>query len=107
MPDQKSDPSLSRQILLSADREELIEKIELLQGELQRRMDAEEEHLHMNLQRGTASLQAQVEEASRRFKAAQQELEAFRLEILQAEGDLASAAPRPYIYEDLSRPPQE
>jgi chromosome segregation ATPase len=109
MADPKSDPSsasLSRQILLSADREELIEKIELLQGELQRRMDAEEELLHLNLQRGTASLQSQVEEASRRFKAAQAELEAFRLEILQAEGDPAGAA-RPYIYEDLSRPPQE
>jgi len=109
MPDQKSDPraSLSRQILLSADREELIEKIELLQGDLQRRMDAEEELLHLNLQRGTASLQSQVEEASRRFKVAQQELEAFRLEILQSEGDPAANAPRPYIYEDLTRPPKE
>src|SRR2546421_12599819 len=103
MPDQKSDPRgaasphLSRQILLSADREELIEKIEILQAELQRRMDAEEELLHANLQRGTASLQSQVEEASRRFRTAQQELEAFRLEVLQAEGDPVQAAPRPYI----------
>src|SRR6185295_1289669 len=105
MPDQKSLPS--RQILLAADREELVERIELLQAELQRRMDVEEELLHVNLQKGTASLQTQVEEASRRFKVAQQELEAFRLEILQAEGDPAAQTPRPYIYEDLSAPPQE
>src|SRR5205823_4922992 len=38
---------------------------------------------------------------------AQQELEAFRLEVLQAEGDPVQAAPRPYIYEDLSAPPRE
>lgn len=111
MPESKSDPRTgalpSRQILLSADKEELVERIESLQADLQRRMDLEEELLHLNLQKGTASLQAQVEEASRRFKVAQQELEAFRLEILQAEGNPAAQAPRPYIYEDLSAPPRE
>lgn len=97
----------SRQILLAADKEELVTRIEALQVDLQRRMDVEEEILHLNLQKGTASLQAQVEEASRRFKVAQQELDAFRLEILQAEGDPSGQAARPYIYEDLSAPPQE
>ena len=110
MPDQKQDArsiSPSRQILLSADKEELVGVIETLQADLQRRMEVEEEILHLNLQRGPASLQSQVEEASRRFKVAQQELEAFRLEILSEEGDPAAKAPRPYIYEDLSAPPQE
>jgi hypothetical protein len=110
MPDQKKDVREvppSRQILLATDKEDLVERVELLQSELQRRMDLEEEVLHQSLQKGTASLQAQVEEASRRFKVAQEELEAFRLEILQAEGDPAAQAPRPYIYEDLSAPPQE
>lgn len=110
MPDQKrevSGISPSRQILLAADKEELVERIETLQADLQRRMELEEEILHQSLQKGTASLQSQVEEASRRFKVAQQELEAFRLEILQAEGDPAAQAPRPYIYEDLAAPPQE
>lgn len=110
MPDQKKDVREippSRQILLAADKEELVERIESLQADLQRRMELEEEVLHQSLQKGTASLQAQVEEASRRFKVAQQELEAFRLEILQAEGDPAALSPRPYVYEDLSAPPQE
>ncbi|RPH38773.1 MAG: hypothetical protein EHM91_13375, partial [Planctomycetota bacterium] len=110
MPDQKQDArsaSPSRQILLAADKEELVGVIETLQADLARRMEVEEEILHLNLQRGTASLQSQVEEASRRFKVAQQELEAFRLEILREEGDPAGQAPRPYIYEDLSAPPQE
>jgi hypothetical protein len=110
MPEPKSDlksPLPSRQILLAADKEELVERIESLQADLQRRMEVEEEILHLNLQKGTASLQTQVEEASRRFKVAQQELEAFRLEILQSEGDASAQAPRPYIYEDLSAPPQE
>src|SRR5262245_13422235 len=110
MPEQKNDVRgvpPSRQILLAADKEELVEQIELLQVELQRRMEVEEEILHVNLQKGTASLQSQVEEASRRFKVAQQELEAFRLEILREEGDPAGQAPRAYIYEDLSAPPQE
>ena len=110
MPDQKREvPAVlpSRQILLAADKEELIQRIETLQADLQKRMELEEEILHQSLQKGTASLQSQVEEASRRFKVAQQELEAFRLEILQAEGDPAAQAPRPYIYEDLSAPPQE
>jgi hypothetical protein len=73
MPDQKQDArsaSPSRQILLSADKEELVGVIETLQADLQRRMEVEEEILHLNLQRGTASLQSQVEEASRRFKVA-------------------------------------
>ena len=110
MPDQKKDVREvppSRQILLAADKEQLVERIEALQADLQRRMELEEEILHQSLQKGTASLQSQVEEASRRFKFAQQELEAFRLEILQAEGDPAAQTPRPYIYEDLSAPPQE
>jgi hypothetical protein len=110
MPDQKHDvksASASRQILLAADKDELVGIIETLQADLQKRMEVEEEILHLNLQRGTASLQSQVEEASRRFKVAQQELEAFRLEILNEEGDPAGQAPRPYIYEDLSAPPQE
>src|SRR6185503_4624670 len=109
MPDPKNEVrSLpSREILLAADKWELVERIETLQADLQRRMELEEEILHQSLQKGTASLQSQVEEASRRFKVAQQELEAFRLEILQAEGDPAGQAPRPYIYEDLSAPPQE
>src|ERR1041384_2339690 len=106
MPDQKN-VLPSRQILLASDKDELVERIEFLQAELQRRMDAEEEAVHANFQKGTASLQAQVEEASRRFKVAQQELEAFRLEILQAEGDPAGNVPRPYIYEDLNEPPTE
>lgn len=110
MPEQKNgvrSPLPSRQVLLAADKEELVERIESLQADLQRRMDVEEEILHAGLQKGTASLQSQVEEASRRFKIAQQELEAFRLEILRDEGDPAGQAPRPYIYEDLSAPPQE
>src|SRR5262245_56202428 len=110
MPDQKHDvrgSSPSRQILLAADKEELVGIIETLQADLQKRMEVEEEILHLNLQRGTASLQSQVEEASRRFKVAQQELEAFRLEILREEGDPAGKTPRPYIYEDLSAPPEE
>src|SRR4029077_16454234 len=110
MPDQKREVSAvspSRQLLLAADKEELVQRIETLQADLQRRMELEEEILHQSLQKGTASLQSQVEEASRRFKVAQQELEAFRLEILQAEGDPAAQAPPPYIYEDLSAPPQE
>lgn len=97
----------SRQALQAADREELIERIEALQADLQRRMDTEEEILHLNLQKGTASLQSQVEEASQRFRVAQQELEAFRLEVLDAAGDPAGKAPRPYVFEDLSAPPQE
>jgi predicted nucleic acid-binding Zn-ribbon protein len=104
MPDQKSD---ARQHLLNTEKEELVERIEFLQAELQRRMDVEEEQLHANFQRGTASLQSQVEEASRRFQAAQQELEAFRLEVLRSEGDSSAGSPRPYIYEDLSAPPTE
>jgi hypothetical protein len=110
MPDQKSDVRAalpSRQILLASDKEELVGIIEALQIDLQRRMDVEEEILHASLQKGTASLQSQVEEASRRFKIAQQELDAFRLEILRDEGDPAGLAPRPYIYEDLTAPPQE
>jgi predicted nucleic acid-binding Zn-ribbon protein len=104
MPDSKSD---ARQLLLATDKGELVERIEFLQAELQRRMDVEEELVHANFQRGTASLQSQVEEASRRFRAAQQELEAFRLEILRSEGDPSAGTPRPYIYEDLSAPPTE
>ena len=60
MPDQKQDArsaSPSRQILLAADKEELVGVIETLQADLQRRMEVEEEILHLNLQRGTASLQ--------------------------------------------------
>lgn len=73
--------SPSRQTLLSADKEDLVERIE--------------------------SLQSQLEEASRRSKAARQELEAFRVEILRDEGGPAGEAARPYVYEDLGALPQD
>src|SRR5436190_21205054 len=87
----------SRQHLLAADKEELIDRLESMARELQRRFDMEEEILHVNFQKGTASLQTQVEEASRRFRVAQQELEAFRVEIMESEGT-ERGAPRPCVF---------
>jgi chromosome segregation ATPase len=113
MPEQKdvSHPATERVVLptreqlLAEGKEELILHVESLARELQRREELEEEILHLNFQEGTASLQAQVEEASRRFRVAQQEIEAFRAEILAAEEDPGRMAPRPFVFVNLEATP--
>src|SRR2546422_4598328 len=113
MPEQKDVERPERVIppkheeLLGAEKEELVERVEALARELQRRMDLEEEILHLNFQKGTASLQAQVEEASRRYRVAQQELEAFRAEVLNAEDGPGRMEPKPFVFENLEGAPAE
>jgi hypothetical protein len=100
----KPAPLPTREELLAENKEELVERAESLARELQQRMELEEEILHLNFQKGTASLQSQVEEASRRYRTAQQELEIFRAEILGAEEDPGRMAPRPFLFENLDEP---
>src|ERR1043166_2600234 len=89
--------------LLASEKEDLVDRLESMARELQRRLDAEEEILHLNFQKGTASLQAQVEEVSRRYRTAQQELDAFRAEILASE-EADRATPRAFVFENLEAP---
>jgi DNA repair exonuclease SbcCD ATPase subunit len=74
--------------LLEADKNELVERVEALQRELELKSELEEERLHKKFAEGTASMQKQVEEVKRRAEATGRELENLRVENARLEATL-------------------
>jgi chromosome segregation ATPase len=79
----------SRAELLETNKNELIERVEGLQRQLQLKSELEEEALHKKFEEGTASLQAQVEDLRKRHQTAASEATGLRTSLEEARRDTA------------------